>query len=222
MKCIPRSALLVVLLAVSASPAAAQFGLRGGVDLTRFVGRDARNVETKTGMRLGGSLQLLRIGPLAIVPEVHYAQKGARQQQSEPGQPVPYTLDFSLDYLEVPVLARLYLPFSGAGPLRPYVAAGPAYAWNLDCELRTEGGDFDSQVEDCRGDQFQSAGTAFRSADRGLVVSGGVDLGVLGVGALNLDARLIRGLARLREGSGEGTDLRNQSFSLTLGYSFGI
>lgn len=222
MKLIRHLFALLVLIVASATPALAQFGIRGGMDLTRFVGSDAHNIESKAGLRMGGSYQLFSIGPIAIVPEFYYAQKGARQKQSEPGAPVPVTLDFSLDYLEVPVLARLYVPLAGVPLLRPYVAAGPAFAWNLSCEVKLDGGDLNSQVQDCRGDQFRSAGTAFRSADRGVVVSGGLDLRLLGFGVVNLDARVIQGLARLSEGSGEGTDIRNQSFSLTLGYSFGI
>jgi hypothetical protein len=221
MKAIPLTAALLALVA-AAAPAQAQFGIRGGVDLTRFVGKDVRNVESKTGLRMGGSLQLLSIGPVAIVPEIHYAQKGARQSGNVPGMPGMTTLDFSLDYIEVPVLAKLYLASGRSRLLRPYVAAGPAFAWNLSCEITFENANVADQVENCRGEQFQSADTAFRTADRGFVVSGGVDLGVLGIGALNLDARLIRGLTRLSEGSGEGSDMRNQALSVTLGYSFGI
>jgi hypothetical protein len=222
MRCIRGLAALTALIALSATPALAQFGIRGGMDLTRFVGSDAHNIESKAGLRMGGSYQLFTIGPIAIVPEFYYAQKGARQKESEPGVPLPVTLDFSLDYLEVPLLAKLYVPLAGVPQLRPYIAAGPAFAWNLSCEVKMDGGDLASQVQDCRGEQFRSAGTAFRSADRGVVVSGGLDLRVLGFGAVNLDARFIQGLARLSEGSGEGTDIRNQSFSLTLGYSFGL
>jgi hypothetical protein len=54
--------------------------------------------------------------------------------------------------------------------------------------------------------------------DREIISNTRTFLRVLGL--VNLDARLVRGLDRLNEGA--GPDIRNQSFSLMLGYySFG-
>jgi hypothetical protein len=210
------AALVAAMLCTTS--AEAQFGIRGGVNLTRFVGGDAGNVEGKTGLSAGGSFRLFSLGPIAIVPEIFYAQKGAVIDEID-GDARPARLDFSLSYLEVPVLAKLSLPIPGARALRPYLAAGPAFAWKLDCGVDVEG-DATASARDC-GAQFGDARTAFRSADRGVVAGGGIDLGIPGLGAVNLDARLVRGLARLSEGEGAQPDLRNQSFSLMLGYSIG-
>jgi hypothetical protein len=219
----PMSRILVAVTAVflvagAAAPAAAQVGFRGGPKPSGFVGADADETESKPGLKAGGALTLLTIGPVSITPELFYAQKGARQNQQVEGVPVAY--DFSLEYLEVPVLAKIGLPIPGVRTLRPYVAAGPAYAWKLGCEVDVDGSTQAPDCADVLGSTFSSARGAMRSADKGVVVSSGIDLNVGGLGVVNLDARLVRGLDRLNEGK-SGPDLRNQSFSLMLGYSFG-
>jgi hypothetical protein len=206
-----------LFLMLAATPADAQFGFRGGLNLSSFVGGDADQMEGKQGLKAGGAFTLFRLGPVSLTPEVFYAQKGARQRNNVSGAPVAY--DFSLEYLEVPILAKIGIPLPGVRALRPYLAAGPAYGWKLSCEVDVDGG---AQAPDCAevlGSTFSSASGAMRTADRGIVVSSGLDFNVLGLGLVNLDARLVRGLDRLNEGA--GPDIRNQSFSLMLGYSFG-
>jgi hypothetical protein len=218
---------LLAFLLLGPAPVSAQFGgfgLRGGVNLTKFVGGDAGAAESKQGLRVGGAISLLSLGPVSITPEIYYAQKGSRQLESVEGAPMPVQLDLSLDYIEVPVLAKLSIPFGqGVGRhLRPYLAAGPAYAWKIGCEVRVV--ESDEALPDCGevlGRAFSSARTAVRSADKGIVLNGGIDLNVLGMGVVNLDARLVRGLDRLGEGE-DGPNVRNQAFSLMLGYSFGV
>lgn len=214
--------LAALLAAASPAPAAAQFGLHGGVNLSRFVGGDAADVQEKAGLRAGGSIQLLRLGPVAIVPELYYSQKGAKitDDFADDDAPQPTSYDFSLDYLEIPLIAKLSFPLGRARQLRPYVAGGPVYAWNLSCEVSVAG-DPQAGVEDCRQQIGSDARTALRNADKGLALGAGLDLAVLGMGTLNLDARLVRGLDRLTTGPGAQPDLKNQAFSLMLGYSFG-
>lgn len=60
-------------------PGFAQIGIRGGINLTDFVGDDAGETDSKAGLNLGASFRILNFGPVAIVPEVYYAQKGAKR-----------------------------------------------------------------------------------------------------------------------------------------------
>jgi len=205
----------VVTLCVSAAvtPATAQFGVRGGMNLSKFVGGDAAQSETKTGLNLGASIPLLRIGPLSIVPEVYYSEKGAKE--FDPLTTTSY--EFGLNYIEVPVLARLTFPV--VGRLRGYVAGGPAYAWNVDCSITATETGTTTNTSDC-SETFRSFDTAMEKADHGVVFGAGFDFYVPGLGGLNLDGRLVRGLARLRSGT-TGSDIKNQSVSLMLGYFLG-
>src|SRR5262245_12661679 len=63
-----------LLLLAWTSPASAQFGIRGGVNLSKFVGNDAGD-ESVAGLNLGASIPLINIGPLSIGPEIYYAKK---------------------------------------------------------------------------------------------------------------------------------------------------
>jgi hypothetical protein len=98
-------------------------------------------------------------------------------------------------------------------------AGGPVYAWNVSCSFSATDGATE-ETEDSCGETFGSFDTAMEKADRGIVVSTGLDFLVPGLGGLNLDARLVRGLKRLREGEDSG-DIKNQAFSLMLGYYLG-
>ena len=200
-----RSVLVAVLLSVlPASPGEAQLTLRGGVNLTTFVGGDVEDVESRKGLNLGAAIPLFHFGPIAIVPEIYYAQKGADFPTQGLG-----LVEFSLDYIEIPVLARLNL---GGGMIRPYLQAGPSFAWQLDCSLSLSTGEGDA--EDC-GDTLDEE---VRDYDQGIVFGGGVDFSVAGIGALNLDARFERGLARITK---DGEDVKNQAFTLMLGWQIG-
>lgn len=203
----------VVLLCVTASSAHAQFGLRGGVNLTKFVGGDAADYESRKGLNLGMSVPLVRLGPVSLVPEVYYSQKGAKQT-SPLGAPA---FAFDLDYIEIPILAKLAIPLKRS--LSAYVAGGPAFAWNIDCSFTSTSDANQVSATPC-GETFGSFNTAMEKADRGIVLSGGLDFVVPGLGGLNLDARLVRGLARLG-GDGQGGDIKNQAITLMLGYYLG-
>ena len=206
-------AVLALCVSAGVTPLPAQLGIRGGMNLTKFVGGDAGENEASTGLNLGASLPLLRIGPLSIVPEVYYSEKGSKQ--FDPATAT--TFEYGLNYIEVPVLAKLSFPLTRM--LSGYVTGGPAYAWNIDCTISATESGTTNNLGDC-GETFSSFDTAMEKADRGVVIGGGLDFTVRGLGALNLDARLVRGLARLRSGTA-GSDIRNQAFTLMLGYYIG-
>jgi hypothetical protein len=194
-------------------PGEAQFGFRGGMNLSKFVGADASRSESARGLNLGATISILHFGPVSIVPEVYYSEKGSKEFDLATAT----TLEYGLDYIELPVLAKVAFPIKGL--LRGYVAGGPAYAWNIDCSITATETGSTNTFSEC-GENFRSFNTAMEKADRGVVMGGGLDFTVPGFGGLNLDARLIRGLARLRSGT-TGTDIKNQAVSLMLGYYIG-
>lgn len=219
------AALTTLFFSASSTPAVAQFGLRGGMNLSKFVGSSAGNSESATGLNVGASISLIHLGPVSIVPEVYYSQKGARQ--FDPGAlaagsaAAPTTLDFGLDYIEVPVLVKVSFPL--ARVLHGYVAGGPAYAWNIDCSISVTGSGATTNTSNCN-QTFGSVKTAMQKADRGIVAGAGLDFNAFGLGGLNLDARVVRGLTRLTTSTAgtTGADLKNQSVSLMLGYYIGV
>jgi len=53
-----------------------------------------------------------------------------------------------------------------------------------------------------------------------LAFGAGIDIPVANLGAVSLDARMTRGLSRINQGSEGGAEVKNQVFSVMLGYSF--
>lgn len=195
---------------------------RGGLNLSKFVGGDAGENDTKTGLNLGAAFAPIRISYFSLVLEGYYRQKGAEglQERLVAGTPTE-PISVSIDYIEVPVLLRFDVPV-GPSWFRPYLQGGPAFGWQIDCavEIEAETGETEQACDDLFGSTGQLEET-LKDFEQGLVFGGGVDLQVWRIGALNLDARLTRGLSRLSEGE-DGPDVKNQSFTLMLGYSFGL
>ncbi len=207
----------------------AQLGLRGGINLSKFVGADATGAEEVMGLNAGFSVRLINIGPVSIVPEIYYAEKGTRFSDQiralqtfnpdlTPGID-NYELEFNLAYIEVPVLLRLNLPFLSTNVVHPYIGAGPVFAWRIECNFSFTSGDVEVTARDCADRNFPDAETAFKEADRGYVINSGIDFQVPFIGTLTLDARYTRGLERVRE-SAINNDIQNQSFTLMLGYTY--
>src|SRR5687768_9019350 len=169
-----------------AEPASAQFGLRGGVNLSKFVGSDAAESETTKGLNLGLTVPLFKIGPISLVPELYYAQKGGKQfNPLAPGE----GFEFDLAYVEVPLLAKLTIPLNQSRTLSAYIAGGPAFAWEVDCSFSSTSAGTTTEVEDCE-ETFGSFDTAMKKADRGIVANAGINFSLFGMAGLNLDARM--------------------------------
>lgn len=213
-------AFLGVLLA--ASPADAQLRLAGGYDVTSFFGEGTEGQSSRASLGLGASAALFSLGPLIFVGEAYYRQKGAKsveefnQRVFEEG-----SAEIGIDYVEIPVLVRVNLPTLG-GRFVPYLNAGPAFAWRIDCGIRFEqaSGEAEQSCEDLQGENLEET---LRSYEQGITFGGGIDLALLGgMGAINLDARVTQGLSRINETADGGADVKNRAFSVMLGYSFGV
>jgi hypothetical protein len=190
-------------------PAASQgLGLGGGLNLAKLTGQDQTLIQSKErkGLNLGGTFGFPVYGPVSLQPEVYYAQKGQIQESADA------SATLRMDYLEVPVLARIRLP--GTSFLTPHLTGGPAFAWNLRCDLdvKTEVAE---EASDCDNNPFARE---FGKADRGLVLGGGVRL-ALGPMGLVFDARMVRGLKRLEDSATEG-ETKNQAVSFLVRFNF--
>ncbi|MDY8135586.1 porin family protein [Aquimarina sp. 2201CG5-10] len=75
-----------------------KFGVKGGVNFASLNGDDvADNIDGRTGFHLGAVLQLSLLDTFAVQPEVIYSSQGADFGD----------LDLNVDYLNVPILAKL-------------------------------------------------------------------------------------------------------------------
>ncbi|WP_234573080.1 porin family protein [Rhodohalobacter sp. 614A] len=221
--------LLNLLILIGMSPAAySQIGLRGGINLSTFVGEDVSETKDLMGLHAGLSFSIINIGPVSLVPEIYYAEKGTRftEQLWEIQNPDPnnydldpdYELEFNLAYVEIPVLAKVRLPFLSTKVVHPYIAGGPVFGFRLDCSISFTGTTTEQEIQDCADENFSDLETAFKESDRGYVLVSGIDFQIPLLGTLTLDARYYRGLSRLIE-NGENDDVYNQNITLMLGYT---
>jgi len=210
------AALFSLVFLLAAGPVAAQSGLKGGINLSRFFGSSVDETDTQTGLNLGASLGLVRLGPVQLVGEVYYSQKGGKgdiaafQEAASTGG----TIEVGIDYVEIPVLARVNLGGLG-GKIFPYVEGGPAFGWQIDCGV--EAGSQGAGTVAC-DDLLENPEDTLRDYDLGAVLGGGFDLVLTRGMGINLDARYTAGLTDLTADA----EFKNRSFTVMLGYAFSL
>lgn len=216
---------VAVLVAGAGEAPAQHIGLKGGLNLSDFVGGGAEEDDFSVGLNAGGSMQIISIGPVSIGPEIYYVEKGSKPRQVDVGGGGTATVPtgFSLPYVEIPVLASVRLPRFGGDRFEPYLFGGPAFAWNLDCDLSFEEGAAPPE-ETCASLLGGDLESTLEDYEQGVTFGGGLNVVVIpGHGALTLDLRTTQGLSEVIEReSGEDLELRNRSFLAMLGYSFSI
>jgi len=88
----------------------ASFGIKGGVNLSNFIGEDAERNSTKTGF-IGGAFFCFNFTTFCIQPEILYTQKGCVSD-----------LIVTYNYVDIPVLVKI--PLIRKYGVSPYL--GPA------------------------------------------------------------------------------------------------
>lgn len=203
-------AITFMLLLPNFSIAEVKGGVKFGLNSAKLYGDDVNELEdwvgkldSRLGFCFGGFVTFSIHEMFAIQPEVLYTMKGAKTE----GQVLGETLKvwMNLNYVEIPVLAKLQIPTQGS--IKPSLFVGPALGVKLSGKAKAEyaGESEEEDIED------------IKSTDFGLVFGGGVDFG-LGKGYLIVDLRYTLGLTTLSEF--EDDDVKNGVFSLMIGYSF--
>lgn len=119
-----------------------KFGFKGGVNFASIT--DADNLDSRTGYHLGAVLQFSLLETLALQPEVLYSAQGLK--------------DVNVDYITIPVLAKLKL----AGVLS--LEAGPQFGFVVNDEIEDV---FGSVAADAEAESF----------DFGIAAGAGVEFG---------------------------------------------
>lgn len=168
-----------------------KFGIKAGLNYSTFNNTD--NAEYKAGF-IGGVYTKINIpaSPVAIQPELLYAQYGSNAANTD-GK-------FSVDYIQVPVLAKFGFGAPGV-PIKPEVFFGPYAGFNVNAEIEDNTTSVDA-------DEF------FRNTDWGVVVGAGVQ-----VTKLSFELRYTAGLTDVYEDQYADGE-KNGAFSLTVGINF--
>jgi hypothetical protein len=113
---------VVALGASSLSAAGMTFGVKGGLNVTKLTG-DLMNDAKWRMVGVGGAFLCYKISDVfAIQPEMLFAMKGTKWEAATEEGNATYT--WKLNYLEIPLLAKVYVPTQSK--LKPHVYAGPA------------------------------------------------------------------------------------------------
>ena len=112
--------LSIAFLCVTATVANAQalrIGVKGGLNYSTLEGKTEINYKEKTSFHGGLVAQINLLKPLYIQPEVYYSSQGAK---------VKGVGDFNFEYVNVPVLAKLYI-------IKDIITieAGPQFSFNV-------------------------------------------------------------------------------------------
>ena len=89
-------------------------GLQGGMNLANLSLNPSRSTSNRTGLAVGGHLELSLLGIIYLQPEIMYVQKG--------GVDSPTGNVIKLDYLEIPVLMKFKF---GITPIHLELLGGP-------------------------------------------------------------------------------------------------
>lgn len=185
---------LLVVLALS-SCVSTHYGLRGGVNFADINGDDTENVSARTGIFFGGFGEFGVTDMFAVQPELLFSQQGAEYEDSD-----GFDGRFKLDYLNVPVMAKVYVSDGF------FLEAGPQIGFLLSAK-----DEYDSPISG--EDDIKEF---IKSTDFGANIGLGyqTDMG------LNFNGRYNFGLSSFDDFEGVDENLKNGVISIGVGFRF--
>lgn len=180
------------------------FGAKAGVNFAKLTGDDVEDADGRTGLNLGFVAELPISEKFSLQGEVVYSQQGL-QEDFEGGE---YKL--KLDYINVPVLAKIYVTDGLA------FEVGPQFGFNVasTAEFQVEGED---------GDELSSVERDLEDAVEGFDFGAAFGASYKLDSGLFFQARYALGLTSVYESSDEGLfqdDLNNSVLSFSVGFMF--
>ena len=116
------------------------FGAKGGINLSNLSSDNFAETSPRTGFHIGLLAEVPLSNKFSIQPEILYSTQGTEADQITIGGS-PTKADYNLDYIQVPVLAKIYLTQSLS------VEAGPSFNFLVKEEIDNRETDFGSTFE---------------------------------------------------------------------------
>ncbi|UCC83467.1 MAG: PorT family protein [Gemmatimonadota bacterium] len=187
-------------------------GVRGGFSGTTAAwdGEEPITMDWNSDFHIGGLVKADLHELFAIQLEAWYARKGTGAEFTD----ADAVADYSVAYLEVPLLAKLRIPTGSAVRVSPHLFAGPAVAFELSCNISgiVMGIPLD---DDC---EAPGIGIERKTTDVSLLFGGGLEI-QMGPGAVMLDALYDLGLRNLNDDPELPDDaVKNRVFMVSVGY----
>lgn len=189
-----------VMVAYSQSNSNVALGAKAGFSQSYLHGTDVEDIEFKNSIAAGAFLKISPVSFFAIQPEFLFKKKGAINKRSVANVREEYTIN----YFEVPVLAKLRLPI--ANVVYPNIFAGPYYAYSTEASYTVTQTDTDVAVE---------RNVDVNRSDYGGIFGAGVDV-ELNALMLSLDARYGLGAAEI-EDTDQPLNVKNKDWNVMAG-----
>lgn len=200
------------------------FGPRAGLNISNFSGAD--DSETKAGLLAGGFLVYSFQEHFGVSVDALYSVEGAQftERITANNTTIKIDNDYALNYLRLPVQANVFFGEFG-NRLRPKITLGPSVGFLLSAKnnfksVTTDGNGGSVTLED--KDDVKSD---FKGIDFGAIVGAGLNYRLTDAVWWNLDLRYYLGATNIDDdnnNSGNNNDLKNNSFSVSLGIGFGL
>lgn len=179
-----------------------RMGIKGGLNATNIYQNDINDENARFGFNLGLYGQILSSDVFAIQPELLYSTKGARWDYSGT---IDQSIDFNINYLDLPVLAVFKLGETAE------IHAGPYVGYLLSAKVKYDG-DLANGTDDIDRDDLNTV-------DYGLVGGLGLNFGAMQVGA-----RYNYGLAKIASSNSAKDvlgDSKNSNAQLYVAFNLG-
>ena len=167
---------------------------RVGMNIANLSGADG--TDARIGVAMGAELEYQVSDKLSLSGAAMYSMQGCKVSGTAgdfEGESYSGDMTFKLDYINVPLMANLYVAKGLA------LKAGIQPGFNVNCKLKAKSGGVSAEAD----------GNA-KSVDFSIPVGLSYDFG-----GLVLDARYNWGLTKVDP---DGSDLKNSVFQITLGY----
>lgn len=146
---------MTTLSAQVVGPEFVRFGAKGGVNFTNMTSDGFSNNNSRTGFHLGLVAEIPMTAMFSIQPEVLYSTQGNEADFRIAGANV--RSEFRLDYIQVPVLAKIHL-FQGSALEGLSLEVGPSFNFLVTDEMNYITGSPSPTASDSRFSSFEFGG----------------------------------------------------------------
>jgi opacity protein-like surface antigen len=186
----------------------AQFGLKGGLNSSNFIGdTEGMDFKPRVGFNVGAFAAIELSEKITLQPEILFSTQGAEAENVEAfvnGSIYTGDVKFNLSYINIPVMFKYYVAD------KFNLEAGPQIGFLTSAETSTKLDGFNQTVDEDAKDYFESV-------DFGFNLGAGYDF------TKNVSAgiRYNIGLSNVfKTQSGDDSKIQNSVFSLSVGFKF--
>jgi len=182
-----------------------QLGAKAGLNFATLTG-DLDDAKGRTSFHLGGIAEIPMTDKLSIQPELLFSSQGATFDSDA----------LSLNYINVPILAKYYVTEELSLEVGPYVG----YLLSANIKYETEGDDLNPNTSGERSSTKASEKEDVKDDIKSLDFGLNVGLGYKMPSGLNFAARYVLGLANASDFENSSQEFKNGVFQISIGYFF--